>query len=237
MAKSGSGEREGYWRGVVERQRRSGQTVLGFCRENGIAQASFYHWRARLASSGRGRPGGAVVPAVSTDAVGALARPSDGRSSQPTANGRGDHQGRRVGSAATKGSHAGVGSAAAKGSHVGVGSAAAKTSTAGVGSPTCMESATATGMPAAAEKRRSRAVLNAAVVERHRPRAVSNVAVELKPPLSKATSFIPLKLPAVMGLGHVIEVVLPRGHLVRVPAGFDGEALRRILELLDPGDA
>lgn len=225
MAKRGSGEREGYWRGVVERQRRSGQTVQGFCRENGIAQASFYHWRARLASSGRGRPGGAVVPAASADAVGAPGRPSDGRSSPPAASSRGDHHGRRVGSAAAKGLRAGVGSAAAKGSHAGVGSHAG------------MESATATGLAAAVEKRRPRAVLNAAIVERHRPRAVSNAAVDSRAPLSEATPFIPLKLPALLGLGNVIEVVLPRGHLVRVPAGFDGEALRRILELLDAGGA
>lgn len=219
MAKSGSGEREGYWRGVVERQRRSGQTVVGFCRENGIAQASFYHWRARLASSGRGRSSGAAGPAASVDVVGAPGRPCDGRSFQPTANGRGDHHGRRVGPATAKGSHAGVGS------HTGVGSAAGT------------ESATATGLPAAVEKRGPGAVSNTVVGEGRRPRAVSNAAVALNRPLAEATSFIPLKLPALMGLGNVIEVVLPRGHLVRVPAGFDGEALRRILELLDPGDA
>jgi hypothetical protein len=84
---------------------------------------------------------------------------------------------------------------------------------------------------------RHRAASNATVVEGHRPRAALNAAVELKPPLAEATAFIPLKLPALLGLGNVIEVVLPRGHLVRVPAGFDGEALRRILELLDAGDA
>lgn len=216
MEKRGVGERERYWRGVVERQRRSGQTVLGFCRENGIAQASFYHWRARLASSGRGRSSGAVVPAGAVDAVGAPGRPSDSRTSQPIANGRAGHKGRRVGSTAAKGTPAGRLATATA-----IGRNRERITT--PGSPAGSESATATGLPAAVEKRS--------------PRAASNTAVDSRAPLAEATPFIPLKLPAVLGLGNVIEVVLPRGHLVRVPAGFDGEALRRILELLDAGDA
>lgn len=230
MEKRGGGERERYWRGVVERQRSSGQTVQGFCRENGIAQASFYHWRARLASSGRGRSSGAAAPVGAVDAVGASGRPSDGRSSPPTANGRVGHKGGRVGSAAAKGAPAGRELATA----TAIGRNRERITT--PGSPAGMESATATGLPTAVEKRRPRAVSNA-VVEKRSPRAASNAAVDSRPPLAEATPFIPLKLQSLLGLGNVIEVVLPRGHLVRVPAGFDGEALRRILELLDAGGA
>lgn len=47
--------------------------------------------------------------------------------------------------------------------------------------------------------------------------------------------FLALQLP--MSLGTPIEVVHPRGHVVRIPTCFDATALRRVLATLDtPGD-
>ena len=44
--RDGAKERE--WRGRIERQRRGGGTVAGFCREIGVSQASFYFWRREI---------------------------------------------------------------------------------------------------------------------------------------------------------------------------------------------
>jgi hypothetical protein len=44
--------------------------------------------------------------------------------------------------------------------------------------------------------------------------------------------FVPIHLP--FSLGNVIEVVHPRGYIVRVPAGFDATMLQRILDALEP---
>ena len=38
---------------------------------------------------------------------------------------------------------------------------------------------------------------------------------------------------ALQGTGSLLEVVHPRGHVVRVPAGFDLQSLRQVLDLLD----
>jgi hypothetical protein len=37
------------WRGLIDRQRSSGQAVSAFCREQGITPSSLYAWRRRLA--------------------------------------------------------------------------------------------------------------------------------------------------------------------------------------------
>jgi hypothetical protein len=50
-----------------------------------------------------------------------------------------------------------------------------------------------------------------------------------------AAMFVPLKLS--VAASSVIEVVHPRGHLLRVPATFDAHGLRQLLQILDqPGD-
>jgi transposase-like protein len=41
-------ERAVFWRDVVERQGRSGWSVVDFCRREGVSTASFYNWRRRL---------------------------------------------------------------------------------------------------------------------------------------------------------------------------------------------
>jgi hypothetical protein len=51
------------------------------------------------------------------------------------------------------------------------------------------------------------------------------------------TPFVPLKLQAVLGPSSVIELVHPRGHVLRLGGAFEGEALRQILEVLDQGSA
>ena len=49
-------ERELYWRGVLERQVRSGESVVEFCAAEGISTASFYSWRKRLLDKQARRP-------------------------------------------------------------------------------------------------------------------------------------------------------------------------------------
>lgn len=43
-----NGSKERQWRGWVEKQRRSGQAVRAFCREQGLNEASFYRWRREI---------------------------------------------------------------------------------------------------------------------------------------------------------------------------------------------
>lgn len=42
------GERQAYWRQVMESFCASGETVQHFCREHGLSPASFYQWRKKL---------------------------------------------------------------------------------------------------------------------------------------------------------------------------------------------
>jgi hypothetical protein len=41
-------ERRGLWRERIAQQEKSGQSVSGFCREQGLSEAPFYAWRQRL---------------------------------------------------------------------------------------------------------------------------------------------------------------------------------------------
>jgi transposase-like protein len=41
-------DREEYWRGVLERQAKSGLGVADFCRQESVSAPSFYFWRRRL---------------------------------------------------------------------------------------------------------------------------------------------------------------------------------------------
>ena len=68
-------------------------------------------------------------------------------------------------------------------------------------------------------------------------RSASTAAIESSSRTARSTAFIPLKIKGLMSSGSVIEVVHPRGHLVRIPAAFDGEALHRIFTVLDQGGA
>ena len=48
MAKTSSADRRRYWREVVECQRTSGQSIIGFCSREGLSPASFHAWKRRL---------------------------------------------------------------------------------------------------------------------------------------------------------------------------------------------
>jgi len=41
-------EREPFWRDLIARHQRSGQSVAAFCRDHGVSQPSFFSWRKRL---------------------------------------------------------------------------------------------------------------------------------------------------------------------------------------------
>ncbi|HMO86880.1 MAG TPA: hypothetical protein PKC18_18380, partial [Lacipirellulaceae bacterium] len=49
------------------------------------------------------------------------------------------------------------------------------------------------------------------------------------PPPVNAAAFIPLRLSG----ASAMELVHPRGHVLRIPAGFDGDCLEQVLRLLD----
>jgi hypothetical protein len=43
-----AGEREQYWRELIDRQRASGQTVVEFCTKAGVSTASLYTWKRKM---------------------------------------------------------------------------------------------------------------------------------------------------------------------------------------------
>jgi hypothetical protein len=49
MGRGPSESRRRFWRDLIERQRKSGESIAAFCRDRGVSAASFYHWRAKLA--------------------------------------------------------------------------------------------------------------------------------------------------------------------------------------------
>lgn len=52
-------ERAAFWRDMIDRQGRSGWSVVDFCRREGVSTASFYNWRRRLREAdGRSGKGG-----------------------------------------------------------------------------------------------------------------------------------------------------------------------------------
>jgi transposase-like protein len=69
-------QKERFWRDVIRRQQRSGQSVRQYCRDQGVSEPSFYAWRRELRrrhgqrakttsrrAAGRPRAGGARRPA------------------------------------------------------------------------------------------------------------------------------------------------------------------------------
>jgi hypothetical protein len=48
MAKTGSADRQRYWRKVIERQQASGESIVGFCAREKLSSASFHAWKQRL---------------------------------------------------------------------------------------------------------------------------------------------------------------------------------------------
>ena len=62
-------------------------------------------------------------------------------------------------------------------------------------------------------------------------KAVPRRSESTSKPKGGSPVFIPVRLG--VAAGSVLEVVHPRGHVVRVPAVFDGDALRQVLHVLD----
>lgn len=60
--------REPYWRMVIGRWRRSGQSVRAFCRAEGINEPKFYWWRRRLEQADQHKPSFLPVHVVRDDA-------------------------------------------------------------------------------------------------------------------------------------------------------------------------
>jgi len=49
MLRGNAAQRAKVWRDVIRRQRDSGLSIAQFCRQEGLAQASFDNWRKKLA--------------------------------------------------------------------------------------------------------------------------------------------------------------------------------------------
>jgi transposase-like protein len=56
MARSISGRKLAEWRRRLRKSHRSGQSIVAFCRQEGVSAPSFYLWRKRLAEAGPQRP-------------------------------------------------------------------------------------------------------------------------------------------------------------------------------------
>ena len=54
MSLQNRGQRARVWRDVICRQKNSGLSIAQFCRQEGLAQASFYNWRKKLATENLG---------------------------------------------------------------------------------------------------------------------------------------------------------------------------------------
>ncbi len=48
MTRATNGDRQRYWRKVIERQQASGQSIVGFCSKEKLAPATFHAWKRRL---------------------------------------------------------------------------------------------------------------------------------------------------------------------------------------------
>jgi len=71
-------QRQRYWRGVIEQQAASGQSVRAWCRRHRVAESAFYFWRGELArrnaqanttppsASGATKPSAGFVPVAVT---------------------------------------------------------------------------------------------------------------------------------------------------------------------------
>lgn len=65
------GDREQFWRDLIQRQRHSGQSIRAFCESQGVSAPSFFSWRKRLSQD---RPRSQFVP-VQIDVESASAPP------------------------------------------------------------------------------------------------------------------------------------------------------------------
>jgi hypothetical protein len=54
MARTRNADRRRCWQEAIERQQASGQSIVGFCAEEGVSTASFHAWKRRFRRSQRG---------------------------------------------------------------------------------------------------------------------------------------------------------------------------------------
>jgi len=66
-------EKERYWRGLVQGQGRSGQSVREYCRRAGVKESAFYWWRRELARRSETRKAARSRPARGRKAARSLA--------------------------------------------------------------------------------------------------------------------------------------------------------------------
>ena len=72
MVRAANGDRQRYWRKVIERQQASGQSIVGFCSKEKLAPATFHAWKRRLRRSQRKagqKAAQALLPVQVIDAV------------------------------------------------------------------------------------------------------------------------------------------------------------------------
>ncbi len=72
MARAKNGDRQRYWREVIERQQASGQSIVGFCSKEKLAPATFHAWKRRLRRPRREagqKAAQALLPVQVVDAV------------------------------------------------------------------------------------------------------------------------------------------------------------------------
>jgi hypothetical protein len=48
MAQESNGQLQKTWQNRIDRQRRSGQTVIQFCQQEGVSTPSYYKWKRKL---------------------------------------------------------------------------------------------------------------------------------------------------------------------------------------------
>ena len=56
MARTRNADRRRYWQEAIERQQASGQSIVGFCTEEGVSTASFHAWKRRFRRLAAGSP-------------------------------------------------------------------------------------------------------------------------------------------------------------------------------------
>jgi hypothetical protein len=72
MVRARSGDRQRYWREVIEHQQASGQSIVGFCSKEKLAPATFHAWKRRLRQPRREagqKAAQALLPVQVVDAV------------------------------------------------------------------------------------------------------------------------------------------------------------------------
>ncbi len=66
MARTRGADRRRYWREIIERQRDSGQSIVGFCAQEKLSPGSFHAWKRRLGraqrDTGRKAARGSLIP-------------------------------------------------------------------------------------------------------------------------------------------------------------------------------